>query len=111
MDLAQIQFWADGVLILDKEIKDIEKADQGLVEHLGLYDLRAASTRILEKFYHEGRKHVFWGKECGWMGCISIWENWGEEFKESVVDGLKGARAYKPISEVWYDTSDEELMG
>lgn len=111
MDLAQIQFWADGVLILDKETMEIENAEVGLVEHLGLYDLRAASTRILEKFYHEGRNHFFWGKEYGWMGCISIWENWIEEFKESVVDGLKGARGDKLISEVWYETSDEDLMG
>lgn len=90
---------------------EIEKADQGLVEHLGLYDLRAASTHILTKFYHKGRSHVFWGKECGWMGCISIWENWIEEFEKSVVYGLKGARGGEPISEVWYETSDEELMG
>jgi hypothetical protein len=111
MDLAQIQFCPDGVLILDKETMEIENAEVGLVEHLGLYDLRAASTRILEKFYHEGRNHFFWGKEYGWMGCISIWENWIEEFKESVVDGLKGARGDKLISEVWYETSDEDLMG
>jgi hypothetical protein len=42
------------------------------------------------------------------MGCVAIWENWIEEFKDSVVDGLKGDEL---ISEVWYETSDEELMG
>lgn len=110
IDLAQIQFWADGVLILDKETMEIEKAEVGLVEHLGLYDLRAASTRILEKFYHKERNHFFWGKEYGWMDYISIWENWIEEFEESVVDRLKEARGDKPIPEVWYETSDEESI-
>lgn len=42
------------------------------------------------------------------MGCISIWEYWIEEFKAKVVGGLEGG---EPISEVWYETSDEELMG
>ena len=92
MNLAQIPFWTDGVLILDKEIMRIEKVDRGLVEHLDLCDPRAASTRFLSKFYLGGRSHVFREKECGWMGCISIWKDWSEGFKDSVLDGLKGAR-------------------
>jgi hypothetical protein len=92
MDLAQLQFWADGVLILDRETMDIENAEAGLVERLGLYDLRAACTRIVGKFYHEGRSPFVWGKEYGWMGCISIWENWVEEFEESAMNGSKGDR-------------------
>jgi hypothetical protein len=26
------------------------------------------------------------------MGCISIWENWVEEFEESAMNGSKGDR-------------------
>jgi hypothetical protein len=45
------------------------------------------------------------------ISCVSIWENWNEEFKASVVGGLEGRLGGEPICEVWYKTSDEELMG
>lgn len=70
MDLTQLQFWAEGVLFLEREIMEIGKAEAGLVERLGLYDLRAACARIVGKLYHEGRSPFFWGKEHGCMGYI-----------------------------------------
>jgi hypothetical protein len=51
---------------------EIEKADTRLVEHHDLYDLGAACTQIVPKFYHDGRSPFLWGKEYGGMGCISI---------------------------------------
>lgn len=59
MDLGRFQFWADGVLILDKECIQIEKADPGRFEHISLFDISEADTRILAEFYHEGRTRVF----------------------------------------------------
>ncbi|PWY96120.1 hypothetical protein BO94DRAFT_529532 [Aspergillus sclerotioniger CBS 115572] len=45
--------------------------------------------------------------EYGWEGCISIWDVWHEGFKELVTE--PGARNITPpVSEVWYDTSDEK---
>lgn len=59
MDLGRFQFWVDGVLILDKECIQIEKADPGRFEHISLFDISEADTRILAEFYHEGRTRVF----------------------------------------------------
>ena len=48
-------------------------------------------------------------KEFGWMGSVSIWDMHSDLFKDLVTQ--PGAEdVIVPISEVWYDTSDEEDM-
>ncbi|OOF95026.1 hypothetical protein ASPCADRAFT_131584 [Aspergillus carbonarius ITEM 5010] len=48
-------------------------------------------------------------KEFGWMGSVSIWDMHYDLFKDLVTQ--PGAEdVIVPISEVWYDTSDEEDM-
>lgn len=112
IDLVELSSWAELRLIQDKQTMEIEEQNLGLVTDIGRIQLTWAAKLIIAKFYLEGRAYSPSAPfEIAYRGCLSIWDNWKDTFKDDMLYALKGRKHDKPVSEVWYETSDEELMG
>lgn len=112
IDLVELSCRGDLRLILDKEMMEMEEQNLGLVADIGRISLTSAAELINAKFYFEGKRYSPLAPyEIACMGCVSIWDDWKGTFKDNILYGLKGRKQDRPVSEVWYETSDEELMG
>ena len=112
IDLVELSCWRELQLILDKQTMEMEEQDPGLITEIGRVPLTSAAFLIIAKFYLEGRQYSPSAPfEMAYRGCLSIWDSWKDTFKDCILYGLKGRKQDQPVSEVWYETSDEELMG
>ncbi|KAJ5201418.1 uncharacterized protein N7498_006081 [Penicillium cinerascens] len=112
IDLVELCRFRGFSLILDKQTMELEAQTLGLLVDIAFISLKSAAELIIAKFYTEERRYCpTLPYEIAYRGCVSIWDNWTDYKKDVILQGLNGRKQDRPVSEVWYETSDEELMG
>ena len=98
---------SDGTYIPDSTVLAMEDGEPAAAFEQVFVDVSPHVEQLVGDLYEERMGSWCWPNSEGFVGRITIWDSYYNEFKDMLLENTPGRRCPAPET-VWDDTSDEE---